>query len=504
MDWLAGFSLVLAIGPILAVIAGVAIGIVFGAVPGLSAAMAVALCLPITFGMDPMSAIALLVALYIGGVSGGLISAILIGIPGTPSSIATTFDGYPMACKGEAGKALGLGIFYSFMGGMAGIAVLLFLAPPLARIALKFGNYEYFAIAIFSLTLVSGLAGPSLLKGSIGALLGLLFATVGFSPTDAVPRYTLGLHSLDAGLSLLPVLLGLFAVADVLNYAFNRTKNEIARQISFKMPRFPGVSWAEFRDNLGNFSRSGAIGAAIGLLPGIGGSASNLLAYSATRNLSKSPNSFGKGAAEGLIASESANNAGVGAAIVPMMALGIPGDAVTAMLLGGLMIHGIQPGPMMFETNGDIAYAIFIALIIANALMLVMALAGLRVFAKILSAPRHYILSIVMVTCVVGAFAANNRMFDVYTLLFFGVLGFALLRMSIPLPPFILGFILGPVIETNLRSAMMSSRGSLLPFFERPISSIFLGLSVLYLVIALIARRRVARKLRNADHGTSA
>jgi len=490
MDWISGLQNVLAFAPLFSIVLGVVIGLVFGAVPGLSATMAVALCLPLTFGMEPVTAMSLLVSLYIGGVSGGLVSAILIGIPGTPSSIATTFDGRPMALRGEAGRALGLAIFYSFVGGLIGFAVLFFLAPPLARFALKFGTYEYFAIAVFALTLVAGLAGKSLLRGIIAAFLGLLLSTVGFAPTDAIPRFTFGVSDLDGGFALLPVLLGLFAVTEILNEALKTPSERSAPPVNFKSPRFPGATLRDLRENGWNTLRSGAIGVGVGLLPGIGSSASNLLAYSAARSSSKTPERYGTGIAPGIVASETANNANVGAAMVPLIALGIPGDSVTAMLLGGLMIHGMQPGPLLFSANGPLVYAVFVALLIANVVMLVVSIAGIRVFVRILSVPKSYLLSVVMVTCVIGAFATNNRVFDVYTLVGFGLLGLALTRLAIPFPPLILGFILGPLIEVNLRSALMSSRGEILPFFERPFTALFLGLAMAYIVVVTAMRLR--------------
>ncbi len=493
MDWIAGLQNVIAVGPIVAIFLGVVIGLVFGAVPGLSATMAVALCLPLTFGMEAVTAMSLLVSLYIGGVSGGLVSAILIGIPGTPSSIATTFDGRPMALRGEAGRALGLAIFFSFVGGMIGFVVLFFLAPPLARFALRFGTYEYFAIAVFALTLVAGLAGKSLLRGIIAALLGLLFSTVGFAPTDAIPRFTFGFSALDGGFSLLPVLLGLFAVTEILNEVLKKPDDRTVPPVNFTSPRFPGASLRDLVENGWNALRSGAIGVGIGLLPGIGSSASNLLAYSAARSSDKKPERFGTGVPAGIVASETANNANVGAAMVPLIALGIPGDSVTAMLLGGLMIHGMQPGPLLFTNNGPLVYAVFVALLIANFAMLVISIAGIRVFVRILSVPKSYLLAVVMVTCVLGAFAVNNRVFDVYTLVGFGILGLVLTRLSIPFPPLILGFILGPLIEVNFRSALMSSRGEILPFFERPFTALFLGLALLYVVV--VAGMRIRRSL---------
>jgi len=319
----------------------------------------------------------------------------------------------------------------------------------------------------------------------------MIVAMVGVAPVDAYMRFTFSFHSLDGGIALLPVLLGLFAVSEVLKEAEASALGEKNTPIpSFKMTGFFGVSWHEFRGQSLNLLRSSTIGAAVGLLPGIGSGTSNLLAYLAAKNGSKYPEKFGTGIPDGIVASESSNNAGIGAAMVPLITLGIPGDAVTAMLLGGFLIHGIQPGPMLFQTNGALVYSIFIALMVANVAMIAMEYYGIRLFVKLLAIPKSYLLSVVMVMCVVGAFALNNRMFDVYTLFAFGVFGYVLLKFDYPFAPMILGFILGPLIEQNLRSALMSGRGDLSPFIERPISALFLGAAALYLVYVVVQNKR--------------
>ncbi|WP_146592043.1 tripartite tricarboxylate transporter permease [Puniceibacterium confluentis] len=468
--------------PLLAIFGGVVIGIIFGSIPGLTATMAIALCLPLTFGVDPVISLSLLVGLFVGGISGGLITAILLNIPGTPSSIATTFDGYPMTQRGEGGRALGLAVFYSFLGTVVGWLVLFFFTPPLARMALQFGTYEYFAISVFALTLVAGLSGGNMVKGLASATFGLLVAMIGLAPIDGYRRFTFGWNALDGGLGLLPVLLGLFALSEVLKHAAEARATLPTKVPAFRLTGFFGVTWLDFRSYMPNFLRSSAIGVGVGLLPGIGSGTSNFLAYMAARSASKAPERFGKGEPQGLIASESANNAGIGAAMVPLIALGIPGDATTALMLGGFLIHGIQPGPMLFTTNASLVYSISTALIVAAFVMLFVEYFGIRLFVRILAVPKHYLLASVTVMCVLGAFAANNRMFDVYTLIAFGALGYAMLRFDFPFAPLVLGFILGPMIERNLRSALMSTRGEFLPFLERPVTAAFLGLALLYVV----------------------
>ncbi|MEO1109688.1 MAG: tripartite tricarboxylate transporter permease [Pseudomonadota bacterium] len=481
--WIAGTLNIFQFSPLLLIIIGVTIGVIFGAIPGMSATMAVALFLPITFGMEPVPSISLLVALFVGGISGGLVTAILINIPGTPSSISSTFDGYPMTQNGEAGRALGLGILYSFIGTLMGCLVLFFIAPPIAKFALKFGSYEYFAIALFALTLVAGLSGDNLAKGLASATLGLMVAMIGVAPIDGYKRFTLGINDLDAGFALVPVLLGLFAVSEMLKEAetsFLEKRNGIPK---FEMPGFFGTNWAEIKGQWVNAVRSGAIGIGVGILPGIGAGTSNLLSYLAAKNSSKTPEKFGTGIPDGIIASETANNAGIGAAMIPLVTLGIPGDTVTAMLLGGFLIHGIQPGPLLFANNGALVYSIFVALLVASVVMLCLLYFGVRGFVAMLAIPKHYLLSVVMVMCFVGSFAVNNRMFDVYTLIAFGTLGYVMLKFEYPFPPVILGFILGPMLEQNLRSALMSSKWNIWPFFERPIAAMFLLLAVTYIAI---------------------
>ena len=473
-----GFAAVLTVKVLALILLGTVVGIVFGSIPGLTATMAVALCIPLTFGMDITPAISLLIGLYVGGISGGLLSAILINIPGTPASVATCFDGSPMAKRGEAGKALGTGIVFSFGGGLFSIAALMFLAPPLSRIALKFGPYEYFAIAVFSLTLIASLSGKSMAKGLLAALIGMSLAFVGIAPIDGAPRFTLGLDALESGFDLLPVLIGLFAVAEVMKEAegcwlkermFDAAKHKI---VVGKIKGF-GFTWAEALGQKLNFFRSSIIGLAIGILPGIGGGTSNLLAYAVAKSQSKQPERFGTGVMDGIVASESANNATVGGAFLPLLTLGIPGDTVTAMLIGGFMIHGVTPGPLLMTSNAALVYSIFAALIIAHVMMLVVEFWGLRIFIKALYIPKHILLPIIICLCVVGAFGLNNSISDVWGLLLFGVLGYALEKFGYPLSPLILGFILGPMAETNLRRGLMHTQGNFLPFLQQPIAVLF-------------------------------
>lgn len=473
------------------IIAGTVIGIIFGALPGLTSTMAIALCLPITYTLDTIEGLSLLMGLYIGGISGGLISAILLKIPGTPSSIATTFDGGPMAEKGEAGRALGIGVFYSFIGTMLSVAVLIFLAPTIAEWTIKFGPYEYFAIGVFSLTMVGSLVSGSVAKGLASCAIGLCVAQVGAAPLTSALRFTFGNHQLDSGFALLPVLIGLFAVTEVFLAAEEGISADKGNTRQYKMKGI-GLSRREFKEQLGNMFRSAAIGIGIGILPGIGGGTSNMIAYMAAKNSSKEPEKFGTGCIDGIIASETSNNASIGGALIPLLTLGIPGDTATAMLLGALMIKGISTGPLLFKTNGVLVYSIFGAVIVATVAMLIFEYLGMRAFVKVLSVPRWILLSVVIALCCVGAYGTNSRMFDVWTVLFFGLIGYGLKKFGFSLSPMLLGFILETTIETNLMRGMQYSQGDFLPFITSPIAAVFWFITIVSVTLTVKKEKKRA------------
>ena len=458
------------------IFAGVVIGIIFGALPGLTATMAIALCLPLTYSMGTIQSLCILMGLYIGGISGGLISAILLKIPGTPSSIATTFDGAPMAERGEAGRALSVGVFYSFLGTVISIAALIGIAPVLAQFTLKFGPYEYFAVGLFSLTMVGSLVSGSVAKGLGGCVLGLCLAMVGAAPSSGTLRYSFGFHGLDNGFSMLPVMIGLFAVSEILSAAEAGVKTGKDEAHTYKLKGIV-VSLKEFVEQLWNMLRSALIGIGIGILPGIGGGTSNLIAYIVARNQSKHPEKFGTGCIDGIIASETSNNASVGGALIPLLTLGIPGDTGTAMLLGAFMMHGVSVGPMLFKTDGVLVYGVFAATIIATVFMLLVELGCMPILVKILAVPRHILLPVIMALCCVGAYGNNNRMFDVATVFIFGLLGYVLKKLGFSSTPVILGFILENTVEMYLLRGMQYSQGSWVPFFTSPIALVFYGIT---------------------------
>lgn len=481
---------------------GTVVGIIFGAIPGLTATMAVALFLPITYSLSATSGIALLVGLYIGGVSGGLISAILLKIPGTPASVATTFDGGPMMEKGEGAKALGVGIFYSFVGTLLSILALIFIAPTLAKIALSFGPHEYFAIAIFSLTLIISLASGSMVKGVFSGALGFVFATVGIAPVDAITRFTFGQTELNGGFDILPVLIGLFAISEIIKVAEEVKSEKHAKIQTVKMKGF-GFSLKEFFEQGWNCIRSTLIGTGIGILPGIGSGTSNIVAYMVAKKQSRHPEKFGTGIIDGVVASEAASCSAVGGAMIPLLTLGIPGDTVTAMLLGGFMIHGIQPGPLLFVSQGPLVYAIFISMVVSALMMLVAEMYGVRVFIKLLAIPKHILLPIILVLCVVGAFGLGNRIFDVGTIVFFGLLGYAFVKCKIPQTPFIIGLILGPMAETNLRRGLQLSDGNFMGFLTQPISAGFLAIAAASVALHIYQAHRAKPAKASPPNGTA-
>ncbi|BAL01714.1 tripartite tricarboxylate transporter family protein [Oscillibacter valericigenes Sjm18-20] len=483
------------------IIFGTILGIVFGSIPGLSATMAVVLFLPITFGMEPTNGISLLVGLYMGGISGGLISAILLKIPGTPSSISTVFDGAPMAERGEAGRALGVGILFSFIGSIFGILALWFISPLLAKVTLLFSAADYFSVAVFALTIIASLSGKDMLSGLLSGLLGIALAMVGMAPIDAATRFNFGNYQLLSGFDITVLLIGVFAVTDIIMVGFGR------RNLSKKAEKKPyqlkgyGLSMKEFIQQIPNVIRSSVIGVGIGILPGIGGSTAGLLSYTAAKNSSKYPEKFGTGIIDGIIASESSNNAVIGGSLVPLLCMGIPGNTVTAVFLGGLTIHGISPGPLIFTKSGNIVYGIYLALIVSSVVMLVFERLGLPLFVKLLDIPKHILLPIIMVLCCVGAYSSNNRAFDVYCVLGFGILGLVLKKLKIPSTPLIIGFILGSMFEENLRQALQASHGSWSIFVTRPISLCFLLVAVIS--CALTVRKNLKDKKTAALAGAS-
>lgn len=478
-DFLLGLAQVMAWDTLLYMALGSVAGIVAAAIPGFTVTMAIVLTLPLTFTMAPLQGISVMLSVYVGGYTGGLISAALLGIPGTPSSVATTFDAFPMARNGEPGRALSLGVWASFFGTIISTIVLVVAAPPLALMAVRLGPWEYFSLIFFALTIVASLVGASLLRGLIAGVIGLAIAVIGPDPMMGRPRFTYGIEMLLPGLPFLVVLIGIFAISQLMSELEN--PSEVKHDTSLISGRIDFHTWTVMKEVLSrpvNLLRSSLLGVFVGAVPGAGGSIANLLTYDQAKRASSTPEKFGTGIPDGVVASEAGNSATSGGGLIPLIALGIPGSAVDAILMASLMVHGISVGPRLIMEHGDLVYGMFIAMVISSIMMLIICISCMRLFLRVTEVPKYVIVPVVTVACVIGAFALNNRVTDVYLLGFVGLLGYGLKKLDYPLAPLVLGVILGPIAETNLRRALMSDP-DWTTFFTRPISAGLLIAAVL-------------------------
>lgn len=473
-------------------IGGVVLGIVIGAIPGLTATMLIALTLPLTFHMDPVSAITLLIGEYVGGISGGLITAILLRMPGTPASIVTTFDGYPMTLDNRAERALALGISASVVGGLISWAFLAGMSPSLARFALQFGPWEYFTLVLMALVMLAVLAQGSLVKGLLGAALGMAFALPGIDSSVGQARLTFGYSNMLGGFGLLPVLIGAFAISQVLR---DVAKPALPKTMRLPDRRLP-IHLSDIRLHGPNGLRSSVIGTWIGLLPGIGGNIAALVSYSTAKQVSREPEKFGKGHEPGVVSAEAANNASIGGALIPLITMGIPGSVTEAILIGALTIHNLQPGPLLFQNSPDIAYGIIAAYLVANIVMLIVMWGAVRWIAQVTRLPQAGLLGAILMFCVLGSYAINSNFTDVWVMLAFGLIGLGLEAARVPLGPFVIGFVLSPIAEEQLRASLMMSDGNVVEILERPWAMAFLVLSILTIFWPAIAARVGARNRR--------
>lgn len=477
-------------------IGGIFIGMVMGSIPGLTATLAVTLMLPFTYSLSHTAGISLLIALYVGGISGGLISAILLNIPGTPSSLVTCFDGAPMAKNGKASEALSIGVFASFVGGIISAVALIFISPLMAKIALLFGTWEYAAMGLFGLCIVVALTGSDTIKGLAATLIGILLRMVGIDVLSNVPRFTFGAWQLSAGIPMLACLMGLFAMAEVLDQIYSIvTVSEIID--CGKVPMFPPKE--SMISNIKTMISSALIGVGIGILPGIGQTTSTLVAYTYAKNTSKTPEKFGTGYPAGVFASETSNNATCGGALIPMLCLGIPGDTVTAILMGGLVCHGITPGPLLFSRNVSLVGVVFLSYFLCNVIMFVMEWGLMKGFIYLLKIPGDFLYPAILLMCMVGNYATSNRVFDCWLFLAVGVLAYVLRKNNFPLSPIVLGYVLGNIIEINLRTALVSTKGDITPLFTRPLSAVFLLLGMVMLLLPLLRKIKMRRKTASAN-----
>ena len=482
-------SVFLNIENLLVVGIGVSIGAVVGAIPGMTTPMGVALVLPFTFSLPPVTGILLLLGVYKGGLYGGSLTAILIKTPGTPAATCTVLDGYPLSQKGQARKALDIALYSSCVADLISNLSLILFAGVLASFALRFGPPEFFTLIVFSLTIIAGVSGHSLAKGILSACLGLMLATVGLDLVYGTERFIFGNYQLMAGLNFIPVLIGLFALPEIIDRAARRPRPAGARRQELG----GGASFSEFRRMLKTVIRGSLFGVILGAIPGIGGAPAAFLSYSEAKRTSKTPENFGKGELEGVAAAEAGNNGVAGATMIPLLALGVPGDVITAVILGAFMIHGLRPGPILFEQNLPMIYALFMGILLSSVYLFVVGKLAIRFVSRVASVPNRILYPIVFVLCVYGAYAVNNNLFDVLVMLSMGLVGFAMLRLDIPVAPFLIAFVLGPLLEDNFRQSLLIADGDNTIFFRNAICILFWCLTALSVFVLIRSRIQAAR-----------
>lgn len=473
-----GLSTALLLGNLFYLVLGVTGGIVIGALPGLTATMGVAILLPFTFGMDAVTGLIMLVGIYIGAIYGGSISAILLNTPGTPASAATCFDGYALVKKGYPTKALSA----SALGGLISCLALVTISPVLAKFALRFSAPEYFALALFGLTIIASISAENFLKGIIAGMIGLLISCFGMDAITSYPRFTFGVVDLLNGFSVIPVLIGLFAVSEVFNQietlvGEKEIKTDIVMDKNY-------MNWKEIKHCLPTILKCGAIGTFIGSIPGAGADIAAFVCYNEAKRSNKNEK-FGEGSLVGISAPEAGNNGVTGGALVPLLTLGVPGDAVAAVLLGALIIQGLTPGPLLFEQNPEIVYGLFSSMIIGNILLLFIGLAGIKFYSRIVEIPKTLMIPAILILSTIGSYSMNNSLFDVGVTFVFGIIGYIMSKIKMPSSPIVLAVILGPMLETNLRKAVLMYEGSYSFLYTRPITVVFLILTVLSMISAL-------------------
>jgi putative tricarboxylic transport membrane protein len=472
-----GFTMLFHVQNIFLIIGGVVIGVIVGALPGLSSPMAIALLLPFTIGLDPVAAISMMAALYCAGTFGGSITAILINAPGAPPAVATAFDGYPMAKKGQPGKALGLATIASVIGGIFSLIIFIFATPLLASIALKFGPVEYFGLAVFALSMLASMSGKSSIRNLIAGTIGVLLATIGVHLATGVERFDFGIEELSEGIHFVPVLIGLFAMSELLTQS--QTLNAAVERMSAKTLKLP--TWKELKVLKWNILRSSSLGTFIGILPAEGSTVAAMMGYNEAKRWSKTPEKFGTGCAEGIVAPESANNAAAGGAMVPTLALGIPGSGTTALILAALVMHGFKPGPYLITETPHLVYAIFGAMLIANFGFLGIGLVGAKVFSYVTFIPKRFLWPSVFVFSLIGSYSFSSSFFDVWVMLLSGIIGFFMMRNGFSPAPLVMGLILGPMVEETFTQAMVIHDSSFFQFFDSGVFIIFMVLTLISL-----------------------
>jgi putative tricarboxylic transport membrane protein len=485
---LSAASIVFSFNALLMIFVGTLAGVIIGALPGLTVNMGIALLMPLTFSFQGVTGILMLIGVYCGAIYGGSITAILINTPGTPASAATILDGYPLALKGEAGRALGLSTLSSVVGGIFSAICLVLVSPMLARVAVGMSAPEYFALAVFGISIITSVSSHSIIKGLMGGCIGLAIATVGLDPMTAGFRFTFDSVYLMGGISFVPVLVGLFAFSQGLVSLEENHRGGESREVKVAIKRiFP--TWLDFKRVFPTQIRSAAIGTVIGSIPGTGGDIASYVSYTEAKRWSKHPEEFGHGSVEGVSAPEAGANAVAGGAMVPLLTLGIPGDGATAIMMGAFMVQGLSLGPLLFKEHPIEVNTIFIGLFVANILMGLIGFAGLRLSTRIMDVPRRILVPIVLTLCAVGAYSVNHTMIDVFVMMLAGTLGYVLIKLDFSMSPIVIGIILGPMAETNLRRSLVMSEGDYSVFVTRPICLSFLIIAVVTLFLPMVGPR---------------
>lgn len=484
-----GFLSVLDPLTLLLIVAGLVIGVFLGALPGIGSSMAIVLALPFTYFLDVVPAIALLVTIYVGSTYGGSITAILFNTPGTPESVATTFDGYPLAQKGQAGKALGLAISSSAFGGIFAVLVMLFLSPWLSQFALKMHSSEYFALAFLGMAVISSIGSKNTIKAIISGLMGIFISTIGVDPITATDRFTFNSIELMNGISYIPIMIGAFALSEVFTQIVGNQDgdNGASSKIkvgAYKLREFLSYKWVALKSSI--------IGTVIGILPGTGGSIASFVSYGVAMRTSKNQEEFGKGSEEGLVAPESSNNAAAGGAMIPTLILGIPGSPTTAVILAALILHGLQPGPQLLTDQPILLYSVFFAMFIASVLTFVVGRFGIQVFELLLKLPYSIIATFIILLSLLGAFAVDNNILNVWIMLIFGVVGYLMKIFDFSVPSLILGIVLGPLMEESFRRHLLLNNGNYMSFFHSPITVIILSVSLLAILLPLVFNKKTS------------
>jgi len=491
---LTGFQVALSLKGLSFVFIGVVTGTIIGMIPGLGPITAIAVMIPITYGMDPALALLLMAGVYYGSAYGGAASSILLNAPGESMAVPTTFDGYPLAKQGKAGKALAIAALASFTGGTISVVLLTLFAPFLAKVAISFGPAEYFALMLMGLMTVASFSSGSTIKALISATVGFIIATIGIDSQTGTARYTFGNINLMEGIDFLVIALGLFALAEVTSLIRERKERSMFDSEFGSMK----LSKAEVKELSVPVTRQSLLGFIIGVLPGAGGTIASFLGYITEKKLSKKPEEFGKGSIVGLAAPESANNSASSGAFVPLLSLGIPGSGTTAVMLGALIVLGVQPGPLMISDHPDIFWGVIASMYIGNVILLILNLPLIPYISKLLKVPKPMLISLVIMFCIIGVYGISFRTFDLFLLVIFGIIGYFMARMNFPAAPMLLAFILGGMMERSLRQALTISDGSLLIFVQKPISATLLAIAFLSFIVPLL---KTWRKKKSSGDG---